>query len=482
MSFRCEVVIIYKITNTRNSKVYIGMSTRGGNARWQEHIQKSKRPKPIMVVDQAIRKHGIENFKFEILETFSKSTEVTILEERERFFINKFRTFDKARGYNRSLGSRSNAGYKRSKKARLAGRQRASVSVHQYCLKGRYIRSFPSGAEAERKTDVARSSICHVLKGRLRQAGGFQWRSGAESPRKNIPALMPKTAHNKRRVYCFNKEGKLLGSYESISDAGKDRRVDWRNIVSVVDSPTRSSGGYIWSSKQNPPRKRFRKVPKTFGGRVRAKKVSVFNRAGHLLKTFESVGKAARELGISSTQVSKACKGGNTEVKTAKMGFCRFRYATKNVRRIKTLLKPPRGHALRVAAYDASGGLLCIYPSMTDAQNATGINVGNLASVASGERVSAGGYCWRYDSDEEPAPKRVKSFGKPLVCQYNFHGKLVATFKTALAAGKALGVADTVISRAAIGAAYSADGCFWRLFPREDVPKRIPTPPPLRGL
>jgi hypothetical protein len=119
---------------------------------------------------------------------------------------------------------------------------------------------------------------------------------------------------------------------------------------------------------------------------------------------------------------------------------------------------------------------------MTDAQNATGIAVSSIASVVSGGRTSAGGYCWRYDSNETPAPKRIKSFGKPLLCQYSFHGKLVATFKTALAAGKALGVADTTISRAAKGRAYSADGFFWRLFPRDDVPKRIPTPPPLRGL
>jgi hypothetical protein len=320
------------------------------------------------------------------------------------------------------------------------------------------------------------------LKGRLRQAGGFQWRSGAESPRKNIPALKHKTAHNKRRVYCFNKLGELLGTYDSISAAGKARKIAWTSILKALDSPTRLAASLLWASTNKIPKSRIRTATRKIGGLKHPKKVSVFDRGGHLLKTFESVGKAARELGISSTQVSNACKGGNTEVKTAKMGFCRFRYATKNERRLNTLLKPPRGHALRIAAYEASGGLLCVYPSMTEAQNATGISISNLASVARGERTSAGGYCWRYDSDEQPAPKSVKSFGKPLVCQYNFHGKLVATFKTSLAAGKALGVADTVISRAAIGAAYSADGCFWRLFPKNDVPKRIPTPPPLRSL
>lgn len=72
--------IIYKITNNVNNKVYIGV-TENFRSRKNGHVWASKRvEKPLY---RAMRKYGLENFKFEIIEETNDR-------EREIFFISEY--------------------------------------------------------------------------------------------------------------------------------------------------------------------------------------------------------------------------------------------------------------------------------------------------------------------------------------------------------------------------------------------------------
>jgi group I intron endonuclease len=62
--------IIYCFTNLINNKKYIGQSIREDNTRYNNHIYDSKHEKSSgyeYPLHRAIRKYGIENFKYEIL-------------------------------------------------------------------------------------------------------------------------------------------------------------------------------------------------------------------------------------------------------------------------------------------------------------------------------------------------------------------------------------------------------------------------------
>ena len=94
------MVGIYKITNLLNGKCYIGQST---------NIQRrfiSHRNKPFDInshsyeypLYRAIRKYGLENFKFEVLE----ECRVDQLNELERGYIKEFDSF--LNGYNQDEG------------------------------------------------------------------------------------------------------------------------------------------------------------------------------------------------------------------------------------------------------------------------------------------------------------------------------------------------------------------------------------------
>lgn len=58
--------VIYKIANTKNNKCYYGQTRQPPNRRWSQHKQSAKNGGK-MILYQAIRKHGIEHFTFEIM-------------------------------------------------------------------------------------------------------------------------------------------------------------------------------------------------------------------------------------------------------------------------------------------------------------------------------------------------------------------------------------------------------------------------------
>lgn len=95
---------IYKITNQINGHSYIGLSTHIED-RWVYHQklynQNRENTKSLYL---AIKKYGIENFKFEILEECAPE----ILGEREKYYITLYDTYHN--GYNMTAGGEDNKG------------------------------------------------------------------------------------------------------------------------------------------------------------------------------------------------------------------------------------------------------------------------------------------------------------------------------------------------------------------------------------
>ena len=63
---------IYSITNKINGKRYIGQSINIDN-RWKEHIRNIDNPNKNNIIYKALRKYGLENIIFEVLEECTES-------------------------------------------------------------------------------------------------------------------------------------------------------------------------------------------------------------------------------------------------------------------------------------------------------------------------------------------------------------------------------------------------------------------------
>lgn len=104
----CLLIGIYKITNNINGKSYIGQSINI-RKRFNAHKSAAFNPKnrhynaPLY---RAIRKYGIDNFVFEILEECDEAE----LNDREIFYISKYQTYGK-NGYNQDNGGNQASHY-----------------------------------------------------------------------------------------------------------------------------------------------------------------------------------------------------------------------------------------------------------------------------------------------------------------------------------------------------------------------------------
>lgn len=98
-------MIIYKITNQINQKVYIGLTTCSLEYRWSRHLicgRDINNNKPLY---RAMRKHGVNNFTIEQIDQAEDLKQLGIL---ERKYIKEFNSRNINKGYNLTAGGESN--------------------------------------------------------------------------------------------------------------------------------------------------------------------------------------------------------------------------------------------------------------------------------------------------------------------------------------------------------------------------------------
>lgn len=94
-------MIIYKVTNLINNKVYIGKTQNGLNERKKRHLSDARANKYNMVFHKALRKYNVDDFVWEILDTVMFSD---LLTDLEKFYIKKYNS-KIPNGYNMTDGS-----------------------------------------------------------------------------------------------------------------------------------------------------------------------------------------------------------------------------------------------------------------------------------------------------------------------------------------------------------------------------------------
>lgn len=96
-------MIVYTATNKINEKQYIGYTTKTLEERKRSHLSKAKSLSGkhyFYLFQQAIRKYGIDNFHWEVLENCNSIEECC---NKEIYYINKYNTIS-PNGYNLTKG------------------------------------------------------------------------------------------------------------------------------------------------------------------------------------------------------------------------------------------------------------------------------------------------------------------------------------------------------------------------------------------
>ena len=249
--------VLYKHTFP-NGKVYIGITSQNIRDRWGKEGG-GYNGQPIM--ERAIKKYGWKNGKHEIvLENLSKEE----VKQKEFEYIEKYHSYYKdplGPGYNMTKGGEGvvltdwnlflklyKEGKNFSEISQITGCSRNAISnaihklepditnyyvkkINQFDLKGNYIKTYDSCADAGRELKVAASAIRLTVRGLAKSAYNFQWRfynlqdinNGIGSIQREQGKRVPKY----KKVAQYDKNNNLIKIYNNSKEAAKENNVKY---------------------------------------------------------------------------------------------------------------------------------------------------------------------------------------------------------------------------------------------------------------
>jgi group I intron endonuclease len=205
---------IYKITNTKDGKAYIGQTTRDVHERWKDHLKTSSN---CTYLKNAINKHGKEFFKFEILIIcFDES-----LNKFESEYINKYNTIV-PNGYNLSSGGDCNNTQHEETKRKI------SCTLKVKKRQPGYIHSKPQLGKPH--SPEVKAKISRSLKNRILTKESLEKRTRTRTLYKVVQS----------------KDGIDIKTYDSVKEVMNSTGLPKSSISSVCNNKRNSAGGFQW--------------------------------------------------------------------------------------------------------------------------------------------------------------------------------------------------------------------------------------------
>lgn len=131
-------MLIYKITNKINQKIYIGETTVGLKERWSNYVRAYKWIKPgdsgQRPIVRAMQKYGIENFTIEIIHDDIQTQKE--LDDLEVYYIKQYKSQDPEIGYNIENGGNGNGKHSEATKQKISKAQIGEKN-HMWGKKGK---------------------------------------------------------------------------------------------------------------------------------------------------------------------------------------------------------------------------------------------------------------------------------------------------------------------------------------------------------
>jgi hypothetical protein len=243
---------IYQIKNLINNKIYIGKS-QDIERRWQQH----RYGKTNLILSNSIKKYGINNFEFIILETINFSNDKKNKIEKklmalEQKWLNIKKPFKEV-GYNINKTSKPNLTPNKDKNF---GSKISKIKIEmnhcgkpviQYDLQGNKIKEWKSAAEIERKLNILAENISSVCLKKQKSAGGFIWRRSNDILTKEEILNVNFVKRNRKRVLQLTKDNIPLKEFNSIKEATdfiNEKRTS--GIVTVCKGRGKTYKGFKW--------------------------------------------------------------------------------------------------------------------------------------------------------------------------------------------------------------------------------------------
>ena len=209
---------IYKITNIKTNKVYIGQTTsKYLSTRWNRHLAEVKKGS-VRKLYASIRKHGKESFLLEIIEEVENNK----LEEREIYWIAFYNSYKQ--GYNSNLG-----GCKQESK--VSGKEEEIIDLY----------NTKSIQDISNLLNISRTTIRNFLK-----SLNIYTKKPSDNKGHKNNCVSP------RQVQQFTKDNIFIKEFDSMIQAIKELNLNKKassHISKCCQGKKPSAYGYVWKYK-----------------------------------------------------------------------------------------------------------------------------------------------------------------------------------------------------------------------------------------
>lgn len=240
-------MIIYKVTNLINGKLYIGQTTQTFEKRRQQHENSiNYKSCDRMVFTRALRKYGIDNFEWKIIDEAKTQDE---LDEKEIYWIDKLNTIvDSGKGYNSNFGGNGGR-HSELTKFKIGDAQKGSKN-HMFGVLGEDHHSskkvmnmetrmiYDSATECSEIEGVQQAKVCAVCRGDRATTNNTVYRYVDEDGSIIEPEEI-KTTQKNREVVNHNTGEKFYTLRDASSSMG------YKNS-STLATALRAGDGVCW--------------------------------------------------------------------------------------------------------------------------------------------------------------------------------------------------------------------------------------------
>lgn len=252
------MAFIYLLTNAKNGKRYVGKTCRSLDVRWKGHLGSARRGDTDMLVCRAIKKHGPESFKREVIDECDE----TLLGAREMHWIYELKTHVSQGGYNLTYGGGGGGtlGHKRSEaskeKSRQSALKRAKPSSEVIERTASKLRGRPQSVEAVEKRASANRGKKRTAEQKARMKAG-QLASPKRFKSKEVRAKISLAGIGRvtseatkekffKAVEQFTVDGTVVRTFKSLTEAAQFAGLSKGAMSGVVRNSKRLVSGYHW--------------------------------------------------------------------------------------------------------------------------------------------------------------------------------------------------------------------------------------------
>jgi group I intron endonuclease len=233
--------IIYKITNKINGKVYIGQTIQLFKARKKDHRNSMERLSHIYLY-RAFKKYGLEAFEWEEIDQATSKVEP---DEKERFYIEQFRSTNRKHGYNLTFGGE---GGKQTEEVRqrIGASNKGRVKSEEErkklsaSLKGKYTKEKASWW-GRKHTEEEKRKMSEAQRGPKNHM--FGKKASEETRCKQGEARRGEKHWNHKRVINLDSGEVFISAMDASEKTGIDNSV----IGKCCKGLRKSAGGFRWA-------------------------------------------------------------------------------------------------------------------------------------------------------------------------------------------------------------------------------------------